>query len=121
MSNLADLRSIAPQQIWTGVAARAVHGEQLTLSVVELTPGGHVPEHQHDNEQLGVVLEGSVSFRVGDELRELGPGGTWRILGGVPHEVHVGDQGATVVEAFAPVREDWQAVAPDPAREPRWP
>jgi len=61
------------------------------------------------------------SPRVGGELRELGPGGTWRILGGQPHEVMAGAEGAVVVEAFAPVREDWdvfEALAP---RRGRWP
>ena len=33
----------------------------------------------HENEQLGMVITGSVTFTIGDETRELGPGGTWRI------------------------------------------
>jgi hypothetical protein len=45
----------------------------MSLAVVELDPGAHVPEHRHANEQLGIVLRGSVRFRVADEERELGP------------------------------------------------
>ena len=35
-----DLASVPPQQLWAGYLARAVHGEQLTLAVVEIEPGG---------------------------------------------------------------------------------
>ncbi len=121
MSAFDELGSIPPQQIWDSVVARAVHGERLTLGIIELEAGSHVPEHQHENEQLGMVLSGSVVFRVGDESRELGPGGTWSIPPNVPHDVHVGPEGAVVLDVFAPGRADWQAIDPSPAQQPRWP
>jgi quercetin dioxygenase-like cupin family protein len=117
---LVDLGAIDLQQIWEGAAARSVHGERLTIAVVELDPGSVVPEHSHDNEQLGIVLSGTLSFRVGDEERDLGPGGTWRIPPNVPHEVRVGSNGAVVLDAFAPTREDWLAHE-RLERAPRWP
>ena len=57
-----------------------------------------------------MVVSGSVSFRVADETRELGPGGTWRIAPDVPHEVHTGPEGAVVIDVFSPPREDWAAL-----------
>ena len=69
MSAFADLSAIAPQEIWAGAAVRTVHGERITLGAVELDPGAVVPEHRHENEQLGIVLSGSLRFRVGDEAR----------------------------------------------------
>ena len=121
MSNLAELKELAPKPIWDGITARVVHGERMTLAVVELEPGGLVPEHEHLNEQMGVVVEGSVTFRVDQETKRLGPGGTWRILGEVPHEVRAGARGAVVIEVFSPPREDWDVIEDDPARPPRWP
>jgi quercetin dioxygenase-like cupin family protein len=121
MSNLADLKDIAPKAIWDGIGARMVHGEQITLAIVEIEPEGIVPEHHHPNEQLGMVLEGSVTFRIGDESRRLGPGGTWRITSEVPHEVRAGVRGAVVIDVFTPVRDDWQRLATDATRSPRWP
>ena len=61
-------------------------GERITLAVVELDPDAVVAEHAHENEQLGIVLQGRMSFRVGEETRELGPGGTWTIPANTPHE-----------------------------------
>jgi unsaturated pyranuronate lyase len=117
----ADLGELQPRQIWESVSVRTVDGERLTLGIVELDAGAAVPEHRHDHEQLGMVLQGSVEFRVGDETRELGPGGTWRIPSNVPHEVKVGPDGAVVIDVFAPVRQDWGGVEPGAARAPRWP
>jgi unsaturated pyranuronate lyase len=117
---LRDLGELDLQQIWDGVAARSVHGDRLTLAVIELDPGTVVPEHSHDHEQLGVVLRGRLTFRVGDEARDLRPGGTWRIPSNVPHEVHVGPEGAVVVDVFAPTRDDW-GDRDRFERAPRWP
>jgi quercetin dioxygenase-like cupin family protein len=121
VSAFAQLGELPPLQIWDGVAGRALHGERLTLSVVELDPGTIVPEHAHENEQIGMVVSGSVSFRVADETRELAPGGTWCILANVPHEVHTGPQGAVVIEAFGPARSDWESLERRPPTRPRWP
>jgi quercetin dioxygenase-like cupin family protein len=121
MEPFADLSALPARQIWESVAVRTVDGERLTLGVVELDPNAVVPEHRHDHEQLGMVLQGSLEFRVGEEKRTLGPGGTWRIPSNVPHEVSVGPEGAVVIDVFAPVRRDWGEVELALDRAPRWP
>ncbi len=94
-------------RIWNGVTAQAVEGERTTLAIVDLEPNSLVPEHHHDNEQLGILVRGTVRFRVADETRDLVPGDTWRILSDVPHEVTAGPEGALAVECFTPARADW--------------
>ncbi len=121
MSAFAELPSIEAQRIWSGVVGRSVHGERITLGVIELDPGSVVPEHSHENEQLGIVLSGSLVFRVGDESRELEPGGTWRIPSNVPHEVEVGPEGAVVIDVFAPCRDDWRELPAEGSGTLRWP
>jgi unsaturated pyranuronate lyase len=121
VGDLEDVRAIAPQGIWDGVVARVVQGEQLTLAILELDPDAVVPQHRHPNEQAGLVIEGSLTFTIGGETRELGPGGTWRILGDTPHAVVAGPAGATVVDVFAPIRSDWDEIPAEEPRRPRWP
>ena len=121
MSAFDSVSSLALQHIWDGVHARVVHGERLTLGVIELDANSVVPEHSHEHEQLGVCLSGTLVFRVGEESRELRPGETWSIRGGVPHEVHVGRDGAVVLDVFAPTRDDWRTAPKVDTRAPRWP
>jgi quercetin dioxygenase-like cupin family protein len=121
MSAFVNLPAVEPHLIWDGVVARVVEGEQSTFAVIELEPGAVVPEHRHSNEQVGVLATGSMTFRIGDETRELGAGDAWNIPGGTPHEVTAGPQGAIAVEAFAPARADWAALERGPATAPAWP
>ena len=121
MADLAELREIRAVQVWPDIKARRVQGDRITLAVVELAPNSVVPEHRHDHEQVGVVLEGSVRFTVGDDSREFGPGGTWRIRSQVPHRVQAGPDGAVVVDTFSPVREDWNALDLLEGDAPAWP
>ena len=116
-----ELPAISPHVVWDGVVARVVAGERLTLAVIELGPGTVVPEHSHENEQAGVLVAGSVRFRIGEEECELRPGGTWCVPPGVPHEVVTGPDGATVVEVFVPARDDWSALERIEPSRPAWP
>lgn len=109
------------QQAWEGVTVRAVHGELVTLAVAELAPNIVVPQHQHVNEQIGLVLSGSATFIADGERVELAAGGTYRLLANVPHEVRVGPEGAVFVEGFSPIREDWKSLPEAPDAELRWP
>lgn len=112
---------LRPYAIWAGAVARAVHGERLTVAIVELEPNLEVPEHQHENEQVGFVLNGRVTMIIDGEARELATGGTYVIPGDIPHSATTGPEGATVVDVFTPVRADWEQVPRlDPAPG-KWP
>ena len=123
MSNLENLADLPLLEIWgDAVRARRVEGERITLAIVELAPNAVVPEHRHAAEQLGMVIRGQMHFTVDGETRDLGPGGTWRILGDRPHDVVAGPDGAVVIDVFTPIRSDWAEKATvDPAPAPMWP
>jgi quercetin dioxygenase-like cupin family protein len=107
MSAFDGISRLEHLRVWDGVTAQAVEGERTTLAVVDLEPGSTVPEHQHENEQLGILIRGSMRFRIDGETRDLAAGDTWRILGDVPHSVTAGPEGALAVECFTPARADW--------------
>ena len=123
MSNLENLADLPLLEIWgDAVRARRLEGERITLAIVELAPNAVVPEHRHAAEQLGMVLRGQMHFTVDGETRDLGPGGTWRILGDRPHDVVAGPEGAVVIDVFTPIRSDWiDRPIVDPAPAPKWP
>ena len=122
MSNLQDLADLPLLEIWgEDVRARRVQGERITLAIVELAPNAVVPEHRHAAEQLGMVIRGLMHFTVDGETRDLGPGGTWRILGDRPHDVVAGPEGAVVIDVFTPIRSDWDEKTVVGRRPPRWP
>jgi quercetin dioxygenase-like cupin family protein len=71
---------------------------------------------------MGMVIVGGMRFEIDGEVRDLGPGGTWRVPSMRPHKATAGPDGATVIDVFAPVRSDWDALptaAPSPTRSLR--
>ena len=121
MSTFLELHKIRPHVLREGVHARAVFGERMTLAVVDLEPSSTVPEHHHDNEQLGFVISGSLTMNIGSEKQELHAGDTYRIPSNVPHDATAGPEGATVVDAFAPLRADWAGLKRAEPSAGRWP
>ena len=110
MSYFGHLSELERLRIWDGLVGRAVVGAEAALVAIEIEPDTDVPEHRHPNEQTGILTQGSLTFTIGGEVRELRPGATWVIPGNVPHSVRSGPEGAALIELFAPPREDWHGL-----------
>jgi quercetin dioxygenase-like cupin family protein len=121
MSAFSNLEVIPSQSLAPGLSARSTHGAQLTLTVLEFEPDTTLPEPAHPNEQLGLLIAGTLELEVASERRTLRPGGTWCIPAQAPHSAHAGPAGAVVVEGFAPPRSDWESLPTLPAAAGRWP
>jgi len=121
VSGYRSLADLGPLPIWPGILARVVEGRDITFAVVELEPGAVAARHQHPQEQVGLVLKGTMHFVIGDEKRTLVPGDTYLMPSNVPHEATAGPEGAVVIDVFAPVRADWHKFTAAPAQPPRWP
>lgn len=121
MNAFRSLADLGPLPIWSGIVARCVEGRDITLAVVELDPGATVARHQHPQEQIGLVLKGTMHFLIGSETRDLSAGDAYVIPGNVGHEATAGPGGAVVIDVFSPLREDWHALQPVTPRTPRWP
>jgi unsaturated pyranuronate lyase len=115
---LGDLR---PYLIRAGMTARLVNGERATLAVIDIEPDGIAEEHHHENEQIGLVITGVLTMRIGGQARALHPGDTYMIPSDVPHDAKAGPEGATVVDVFIPVRADWEKVPRAEPSPPDWP
>jgi quercetin dioxygenase-like cupin family protein len=95
-------------QIFPGVQIQTCAGEQMMLSLVEFEPHAVVQPHSHPHEQMGMLLEGELTFTIGDETRTIRPGEMWRIPGGVVHQCVAGDEPVKALDVFHPVRDDYR-------------
>jgi quercetin dioxygenase-like cupin family protein len=116
-----SFEAVQPHKIWPGVLAHAVEGDAVSFALVELEPNVAVAEHSHTNEQLGFIVQGTFTFTIGGETRQLQPGDTYAIPGGVPHSAQAGPEGTVAVDIFSPPREDWQRLERAEPRRPAWP
>jgi quercetin dioxygenase-like cupin family protein len=116
MSAFSHVDDLEVLQIWDGLIGRAAVGSEASLVYIEIEPNMNVPEHQHPNEQTGLLIRGTMTFTVGDETKELRPGAMWVIPGNTSHSVSSGPEGSALVELFAPPRDDWGGLERKPAR-----
>lgn len=100
-----------------GFRRRVITGEQLELWFWRIADGasGSVIHHHTDNEQLGIVMRGTLQMRIGDPddptRVALGPGEVYLANAGVWHgdSVFVGDEEygeVWILDVFAPPRKD---------------
>ena len=97
-----------------GIQVQPVIGEALMTCWIAMEPGAVVVEHSHVNEQLGVVVEGSVTLTAAGETRELMVGDAYLVPSDTVHSGVAGADGVLLVETFVPIREEyakaWRAV-----------
>lgn len=90
-------------------------GERLMLFLVEIKPGGVVPEHSHPHEQMGLCLRGKAEFKTGNEVALVEAGMAYRFPSNEKHSVKVvGDKAAIFLDVFSPPREDYLKLAKRP-------
>jgi quercetin dioxygenase-like cupin family protein len=106
--NLHDMAQGIKRSLSEGVETRVFPGDQAMISVVRIAPNHKGKLHAHPEEQWGVLLEGSGTRTQGEEEIPVKAGDFWRTPGDVPHTFQAGPDGATVLDVFAPPREEYR-------------
>ncbi len=96
------------RKLTEGIVSRVFCGEQAMLSVVRIEPHTTGKVHSHPEEQWGVLLEGECVRIQGGEEVAMSAGDFWYTPGGVPHGIRTAESGATVLDVFAPPREEYR-------------
>ncbi|SFK73323.1 Mannose-6-phosphate isomerase, cupin superfamily [Halogranum rubrum] len=93
--------------------AQLAAGEQMSVQHFHIEAGEDVPVHSHHHEQTGYIVEGELTFLVGDDGEEVvvGPGDSYAIAADEVHGAeNRGDVDVKGVDIFSPPRTnpDWQ-------------
>ncbi|OFW47861.1 MAG: cupin [Acidobacteria bacterium RIFCSPLOWO2_12_FULL_67_14b] len=104
---LITVSTLPIREIFPGLRARLIHTDRVSHSWVEVDAGAAFPEHRHPHEQIVSVLEGELELVVDGTVHRLKPGAVFVIPPEVPHSGR-GVTACTVLDAFAPVREDYR-------------
>ncbi len=100
--------TVEEKRINENISRKMIWGENIMVTKWELKPNIVFPVHDHVSEQVTMVREGTVTLKFPDaEDVTLGPGDMLVIPPSVPHGVEVGPEGATAIDLFSPIREDF--------------
>ena len=98
------------EQLKPGLDRRLLTGERIMIAHVYLQKGTIVPKHEHDNEQLTYILEGTLRLWLGpdddEELFDVRAGEVLHIPPRVPHRAEALEN-TLDVDVFSPPRADW--------------
>jgi quercetin dioxygenase-like cupin family protein len=106
MSTHHKWSTVPREQMNDAILRQYVTGDRVTIARLEMTRGGLVSEHAHENEQVSYVISGALKFTMeGREIIVRG-GELLQIPGHVPHAVEVLEDSVTI-DVFSPIRKDW--------------
>ena len=83
-----------------------VHGEKAMLAKIALKKGCVVPTHQHPNEQISLIVSGSLEFIIGGVSKTVNAGEILVIPADLPHSA-IAHEDMEGLDIFAPPRQDW--------------
>src|SRR5262249_47434771 len=91
---------LPPTPLPQGGAAPTTGGALVVLAA-ELPPGSVVPAHVHDDDQINVVLSGTVGATIDDRELRLEAGSVLLLPRGLPHSLrNLGDEPARMLEIY---------------------
>jgi len=112
--NVVDVVSwddMVPEVVSPGIERKTVQGARQTLVRYRYAPGSVFPSHSHPEEQITVVLTGTIAFEIAGDRHTLGPGQVAVIPGGIAHGAEVvGSETVDTLNTLSPRRESAPSV-----------
>lgn len=105
---LLNWDSVPLEALSETISRKIITGERAMIAQIFLEPGGTVPEHHHDSEQLSYVLQGALKFELEGKEVVVRAGEVLVIPSHVPHRV-VALEASLSLDIFSPIRHDWLA------------
>lgn len=100
-----------------GLTLRPVFGRNLTVSFVSMEPHSEAPMHQHAEEQIGTIIEGSYEFDLAGEKRVVRKGDVYVVPPWVPHGAVTHDEPVLALDVFSPPRAGFKELMDQALRE----
>jgi gluconolactonase len=104
-----DLNDVQFTELSQGANSRLIAGRGAQLSFLSMSPDAVFPDHRHPEEQLMIVLRGSIDEVIIDRVVHMEKGDVLRLPGEMVHGGIVGELGCDVLDVFWPPRPDYAA------------
>ena len=89
-----------------GSKTHLIAGEQAVLSILTMSANSYFPIHQHEAEQIMIVLEGHLEHIIDGKIYHVGKGDVVILPSNIPHGAYIADVDCRFIDIFAPPRQD---------------
>jgi quercetin dioxygenase-like cupin family protein len=95
------------EDVYPGITRQVVNGQRQTMVRYGYEPGSVFPVHSHAQEQITVVISGTIAFTIAGQEQILEAGQVAVIPGGVEHGARVmGNEPVETFNALSPRRDE---------------
>ena len=101
------LQDVQFTELSPGANSRLIAGRGAQLSFLRMNPGAVFPDHIHPEEQLMIVLRGSIDEVILDAVTPMQKDDVLLLPGDMVHGGRVGELGCDVLDVFWPPRPDY--------------
>ena len=108
-ATLYNWEKVPLERLNNKISRKLVTSDRMMIAHVYIEKDGIVPKHSHHNEQISYVLEGALTFLLGEDQDEeviVRTGEVLVIPSNLPHSA-VALEDTLDVDIFNPPREDW--------------
>ncbi len=81
--------------------------DSLMMTELEFQKGASLPEHIHQTDHSGYLLQGRIRMTIDGEIRELVQGDSWCIAKNLRHSTEAMEE-SKIIEVYSREREDFQ-------------
>jgi quercetin dioxygenase-like cupin family protein len=108
MKGFIPSQNVAQVEMLSGIHRRTMAiTDAMMLCEILIERNAIVPDHSHENEQVGYVVYGKLELTIDGETRICDPGDSYAIPGGIVHGAKA-IVDTVVIDVFSPPREDYR-------------
>ena len=100
------------ESIGDGAKRKVFFNDRLTMVLLQIDrpikPDEKMTCHYHSHDQITYVVEGRLKVQVGEEKKEIGPGGCYVVPSNVHHGIVTLTPKVFIIDVFTPTREDFR-------------
>jgi quercetin dioxygenase-like cupin family protein len=118
MSQITNWDEFPAYEYVPNVFRQAVSGQKVMMTRITYKNRVTIPAHQHEAEQVMLVVQGRLWAKVGEEEQEVEPGALLIVNSNVIHSFRkISEEDVIFYECFAPIRLEYLIgyKGPDPA------
>ena len=105
--NTVKWQEIKEHKVMEGLFGKFFHSKTMTIVQWRFDEGASLPSHNHVQEQITMIVEGTLELTIGESINTLTSGEMVAIPSGISHGGKAKEK-TLALDIFHPVREDFR-------------
>jgi quercetin dioxygenase-like cupin family protein len=105
--NFVNLKELPEKEVVPGFRGKFIHSNNITVAHWTISAGAELPNHDHPQEQITILIKGKFEFTLANEVKEISSGESVVIPSNISHKGKALTD-CYAIDVFYPLREDYK-------------